>query len=78
MKTDQQSRTTWNPWALLDFALVVAMLYVLIASRSKTLDLCWVAVVLAWRLIASYWVVKRWKKVEAIMRERRARGGRST
>jgi len=73
MKNDPQSRTTWNPWALSDFALVVATLYVMIASRSKALDLCFVAFVWAWRLIASYGVIKHWKKVEAIMRERKAR-----
>lgn len=77
MRTDSSSRTVWNPWALFDFALVAAALYVLTASRSKTIDLCLVAAGLAGRLVASYWTVKHWKKTEAILRDRKARDGSS-
>lgn len=75
MRTDSSSRTVWNPWALFDFALAVAALYVLIAARSKTIDLCCVATGLIVRLVASYWTVKHWKKTEAILHERRERDG---
>jgi hypothetical protein len=59
MKNDQPSRVSWNPDALLDVGLFVAVLYAVIASNSKALDLTWVVALWVLRLFGSYRLGRR-------------------